>query len=104
MSSVRMHACGMMNRSALEFVRSRSCHSGTFSRAGCTNPRTILASPQMFSDVIGFLFCAIVELPICLAPKDSSTSLISVRWRFLTSVANFSIEADIPARTETNSA
>src|SRR5881409_4276642 len=80
-----------MIRSAALFVRSRSCHSGTFSRAGVTRDRTIREREQTFSEATGFSFFAIVELPTCFFVSNASaTSAISVRCRFRTSVQNFS--------------
>jgi hypothetical protein len=42
-----------VKRSAEEFVRSRSCHVGMFSKDVMSSPRTTLARPQMFSLVMG---------------------------------------------------
>ncbi len=91
-------------RSAALFVRSRSCHNGMFSSAGVTSERTIRARLQTFSEATGFSFCAIVELPTCFASNASATSAISVRWRFRTSVQNFSRDAARFASTPMNSA
>src|SRR2546427_634037 len=89
-----------MIRSDALFVKSRSCHSGTFSRAGMTRDRTTRESEHTFSDPTGFSFWAIVELPTCFFPSNASaTSPISVRWRFRTSVQNFSRDAARVART-----
>ena len=55
------------------------------------NERTILASPDAFSDLIGFFLCAIVEEPTCfLMSKPSPASAISDRCRFLISCKIFS--------------
>src|SRR5437899_3246907 len=94
-----------MIRSDALFLKSRSCHSGTFSRAGMTRDRTTRESEHTFSDPTGFSFWAIVELPTCFfASNASATSPISVRWRFRTSVQNFSRDAARFARTAMNSA
>src|SRR2546430_3881506 len=69
-----------MIRSDALFVKSRSCHSGTFSRAGMTRDRTTRESEHTFSDPTGFSFWAIVELPTCFfASNASATSPISDR-------------------------
>ena len=84
-------ASGPMNRSTLEWLISRSCHSVTFSSAGTTAARTTRASPVRFSDSTGFRLCGIALLPFCPAWKNSSASRTSLRCRCRISVASRSI-------------
>ena len=62
-------------------MRSRSSQSVLLRSAGSTDALTIRARPQTCSDFIGLRLCGIVEEPTWWAPKASSTSPISVRWR-----------------------
>ena len=52
-----------MTRSTEECEISRSCQSGTFSNAACAFERTIRASPEICSQVMGFRLCGIADDP-----------------------------------------
>ena len=60
---MRVNTWGRVNLSAEELERSLSCQRTWLSKVGMTNPLRILASPQTFSELMGFLFWAMVELP-----------------------------------------
>src|SRR4029450_2442424 len=60
---------GMMTRSTDECEISRSCHSGTFSKAAIAFPRTRRARPESFSPVIGFRFVGIARRALPPRPE-----------------------------------
>ncbi len=80
----------MVNRSFAEFDRSRSCHSGMFSKAVLIWLRSSFDKDDMRSLLIGFRFTGTALLPICPALKCSATSPISVLCKFRISIAIFS--------------
>ena len=96
--SVRMEASGKSTRSQEELVRSRSSQSVLFWSEGSTAERMIRARPQTCSLLIGFRLWGMVEDPTCFAPKASSTSPISVRWRERTSMPILSSVVATPAQ------
>ena len=83
---------------------SRSPHRATFSSAVTPCPRMSRASPHTLSDSSGLRLWGMDDDPASPSGNGSETSPISVRWRPLISVANFSSEAAISARVSTNSA
>jgi hypothetical protein len=93
---------GIITLSTEEWVKSRSCQRATFSSAATALPLTTLDNPATLSLIMGFLLWGIAEEPFCPFRKGSSTSRISVRCRFLISVAIFSRELAIMARTVIN--
>ena len=104
MSSSSIEAVGMVNLSLAEFERSRSCHSGTFSRDTWTWARSSLESDVTRSLFMGLRFTGTALLPICPLANLSDTSAISVLCRFLTSVAILSSVDPASARQKTYSA
>ncbi len=104
MWSVRITASGMIIRSHEELVRSRSSQSVLFNKAGSTYALITLASPHTCSDFIGLRLCGMVDEPTCLVPKPSSTSAISLRWRFRISMQTLSSVVATFARNIMNSA
>ena len=82
-----MTPIGIVNLSFAEFERSLSCHSEIFSWAIFEKERSILASEDILSLFIGFLFTGTALLPNWPFLKGSSTSPISVLCKFLISVA-----------------
>ena len=95
---------GRITLSTEEWVISRSCHRGMFSRAARLLVLTRRANPHTCSQAMGFRLWGIAEEPFCPGEKYSSTSRMSVRWRLRISVANFSTELAIIARVVSSSA
>ena len=61
-----------------EWEISLSWKRALFSKIGIKYPLIILAHPQIFSELIGFLFWGIAELPFWFEENPSSTSWISL--------------------------
>src|SRR2546429_111249 len=79
-SSVRMKDIGKRKRSFAELDRSRSCQSGTFSKAGIARALSSLAKLDARSLRFGFRFEGSAELPTCFSRSNgSSASAISLR-------------------------
>ena len=76
----------MITRSTEEWLMSRSCHRGMFSREASALVRRSRESPQRFSAEMGFFLWGMAEEPFWPLPKPSSTSSTSVRWRWRSSV------------------
>ena len=93
-----MHESGNINRSAEEWLISRSPQRATFSKAVTACPLISLASPHTLSVNSGFLLCGMDDEPVCPSLNGSSTSLISVLCKPLISVAIFSRVAAIKAK------
>src|SRR3989442_4160488 len=78
-SSVRMKDIGKRNRSFAELERSRSCQSGTFSKAGIARALNSLAILDARSLSCGFRFEGNAELPTCFSRSNgSNVSAISL--------------------------
>ncbi len=99
-----MVASGASTRSTDECEMSRSCHSATFSSAGTTAARTSRASPVRFSASTGLRLCGMADEPFWPGAKYSSASRTSVRCRWRTSIARFSIEPAMTPSTAKNRA
>ena len=69
-----------MTRSTLEWLMSRSCQSGTFSKATIRLPRITRACPASRSEMMGLRLCGMADDPFCPGAKYSSASSTSVRW------------------------
>ena len=95
---------GSTTRSAELWLMSRSCHSATFSMPTSALPRSTRAQPAMRSLRIGLRLCGMAEEPFWPLPNGSSASRTSVRCRWRTSVANFSMLAPTRAMAVRNSA
>src|SRR3989304_129641 len=74
---------GMITRSTEEWLMSRSCHNGTFSRAARALARRIRQRPAICSHVTGLRLCGIEDEPLCPSAKGSAASATSVRCRGL---------------------
>ena len=81
---------------------SRSCHSGTPSSTGTYCARTMRASPQIRSLMIGFFLCGIAEEPFWPRPNGSDSSRTSVRCPCRTSSAIASQIVASPASAATH--
>ena len=84
---------GKMMRSAELWLMSRSCQRATFSMPTSALPRSTRAQPAMRSLRMGLRLCGMAEEPFWPLPNGSSASRTSVRCRWRTSVANFSMLA-----------
>src|SRR5437899_9639491 len=71
-SSVRMKAIGKRNLSFAELERSRSCQSGTFSKAGIAKALSSFARLDARSLSCGFRLEGRAELPTCFARSKGS--------------------------------
>ena len=67
---------------------SRSCQSGTFSKAACAFDRSTRARPDICSQVIGFRLCGMADEPFWPVANGSAASRTSVRcrWRISTAI------------------
>ncbi len=93
-----------MTLSTDEWEMSRSCQRAMSSSAAWALARTTRASPQICSEVTGLRLWGMADDPFCPEANGSSASRTSVRWRWRTSSAIFSIDAAMIARVERNSA
>ena len=82
---------GRTMRSAELWLMSRSCQRATFSMPTRALPRSTRAQPAMRSLRIGLRLWGMAEDPFWPLPNASSASRTSVRCRWRTSVANFSM-------------
>ncbi len=96
-SSKSMIPIGIVNRSLAEFDKSRSCQRQIFSIETLRRDLKSFAKEDTLSLLIGFFFTGTALLPICPLLKDSAISSISVRCKFLISIAILSNEVPINA-------